>query len=148
MKTRTGIFLIVISIVLAGELHKVDSQDIQTSQIEANVPDEKVFDSILKRDLEKFFSNMSRGKTEVSYELLRKAPTQAGVAYPKFYLWVTAKKDGKVIHEGAIRVAAIERKEFEITDYLSKEDIRRSSGTLKKIFPQVLCEKILAKAYE
>jgi hypothetical protein len=147
MKTRTVIFLVVVSIVLTGLLLKAhSSQDIQSSHIDANVPDEKEFDSILKRDLAKYFSDSEKGKIEVNYELLRKGPTQTGVAYPKFYLWVRVNKDGKVSKEGAVRVAAIEKKEFQITDYLSKEEISETPMRVYQIFPQALCERIIEKA--
>jgi hypothetical protein len=149
IKTRTLILLLSISITLTvGLLSIKASQDIQASHIEGNVPDEKEFDAILKRDLEKYFSDPGKRKIQVSYELFRRTPTQTGVAYPKFYLWVTISINGKPVEEGAARVAAIDKKEFEVINYLKKEDIKRNSAAVHQTFPQALCEKILEKARE
>ena len=147
MKTRTVVFLVVISIVLTGLLTKAHtSQDIQSSHIAGNVPDEKEFDSILKRDLAKYFSDAAEAKIEVSYELLRKEPTQTGIAYPKFYLWVRLSKNGKVSQEGVVCVAAIDKKKFHLMHYLSSEEIKENPARVYKIFSQALCEGIIEKA--
>ena len=125
---------------------QTDLQSLHIEAIEANVPDKKTFDSILTRDLVKYFSDLRKEQIEVQYELLRTEPTQAGVAYPKFYLWIKVSKKGELLDEGAVRVAAIEKKEFDVTDYLRKEDIRRSPTTVYKIFPRALCDRIFQRA--
>lgn len=147
MKINQLACVIIISTIFIGVPYKtVSSQDVQSSHIEGNVPDEKDFDSVLKRDLAKYFADLVKKKVEVSYELLRKQPTQSGIAYPKFYLWVKVSSDGKLIEEGAVRVAAIEKKEFQITDYLSKQQIKKKPAAVSGTFPQALCEKIIEQA--
>jgi len=97
---------------------------IQSSHLEANVPDHSDFDRFLKRDLVAYFSDKFSGPTSVEYELLRKAPTQAGTAFTKYYVWVRVSANGAIRREGAARVAAIGRERFEVTDFLAREEIR------------------------
>lgn len=56
----------------------------------------------------------------MDYELLRNGPTQSGVAYPKFYLWLRATNTEKTVIEGAVRVAAIEKKRFDVTNFIPR----------------------------
>ena len=65
--------------------------------------------------------------TSVRYELLRKEPTQSGVAYPKYYAWVTMDTSAGPV-EGAVRLAAVDRERFEVTDFCSSSDIRTNPG--------------------
>jgi len=80
----------------------------------------------------------------VEYELPREGPTQTGIAYPKYYIWVKCFKGQKVASEGAVRLAAIEQKGFEITDFVSCEQIRASQSVVL-IFPPDVAEKVLGK---
>src|SRR6266571_4747904 len=122
------------------------SHDVGLSHIEANVPAQKDFRRFLIRDLESYFA-VSLGKpVRVDYELLRDAPTQSGVSYPKYYAWVKIFDGNKLISEGAVRVAAIERVRFEVTNYLSKDDIRRDTQAVVKVFPKVLSDSIRSRA--
>jgi hypothetical protein len=115
-------------------------EDIQKSHIDANVPDQFQFDSLLKRDLEKYFSKSK--PVVVKWEFLRDVPTQSGVAYPKYYLWAKIYTDDKLSKEGAVRVAAIERTRFDITDFVSVKQIKNRSQDIYTIFPMAVCEKI------
>ena len=116
--------------------------EIQLSPIEANVPSAERFEKLLLRGLGVYFGN--RAGTKLEYEMLRDGPTQSGVSYPKFYLWVVRSSlDG--LDEGALRIAAIDRKRFEITDFLSAEDIRENPDILKAVFPAPLIPAILHK---
>ncbi len=114
--------------------------------IEANVPEKENFDTYLKRDLNTYFSANADNKIKVEYELLRKPPTQVGVAYPKFYAWVKVLKDNTLQQQGAVRIAAIEQEEFQITDFVSAEKIRREPQILERTFPAALCPKIVELA--
>ncbi|MCF2520882.1 hypothetical protein [Dyadobacter sp. CY351] len=116
-------------------------QDVQRSYLEANIPDEVQFDSLLKRDLEKYFSTKSK-QVVVKWELLGEGPTQSGVAYPKYYLWTKIYKDGKLLKEGAVRVAAIEKTKFDITDFVSIKEINNHQQDIYTIFPGAVCKKI------
>jgi hypothetical protein len=86
-------------------------------------------------------------KTYIKLEFLREGATQSGVAYPKFYLWVAVYDSilKNELGQGAIRVAAIEKKHFQITDYLTKEEIIKIPDSIYQVFPKPVCEKIIAK---
>src|SRR5213078_4351122 len=102
--------LVTISLFLiaAVGIACAQGESIAESHIRANLPDKKNFDKFLKRDLEQYFKDSLQKTVHVEYELLRKGPTQTGIAYPKFYAWVTIRDGEKVIDQGAVRVAAIE----------------------------------------
>jgi hypothetical protein len=119
---------------------------ITSSHIEANVPNGKLFDEYLKRDLEKHFCPADVNPCQVKYELLRKGPTQSGIAYPKYYLWVQCVGSDKLLTEGAARVAAIEQVGFNITDFLTRKQILEDPEQVMRIFPAALNEIILEKA--
>lgn len=125
------------------------SQDIMAeiakSHIEANVPKGKLFDEYLQRDLKDYFCKASKD-CKVDYELLRDGPTQTGISYPKYYLWVKCADKGSVIAEGAVRVAAMEQKSFDITDFLSQEQISESPSQVARVFPAALVDKIVRRA--
>src|SRR5688572_13387656 len=102
---------IAISLLLFGGVAiacATQGESIAESHIRGNVPDEKDFDKFLKRDLEKYFKDVKQKTVTVDYELLRKGPTQSGIAFPKFYAWVTVRDGAVVIEQGAIRVAAVD----------------------------------------
>lgn len=113
---------------------------IQRSHIEGNVPPPEQFDATLRRDLSSYFSTQT-----VSYELLREGPTQSGVSYPKYYLWVKATRQNETV-VGAVRVAAIDKARFEVTDFLPSERIRSDPNQVQQIFPALLVPSILARA--
>ena len=83
-------------------------REIQQSYLDGNTPKKNEFDSLLKRDLEKYFTDIY-GLVTVKWEFLRDGPTQSGVSYPKYYLWTKINKGEKLVTEGAIRVAAIDK---------------------------------------
>lgn len=114
--------------------------------LSANVPDFAHFDQFLNRDLRLYFQKAHPDLTEVRFELLRRVATQSGVAYPKFYAWVKVYKGKQVIDEGAIRIAAIEKTSFQVTHYLSKEEIKKDPGAIDSVFPALLCPGIIERA--
>ena len=115
----------------------------QNSHVDGNVPEQTHFHQYLERDLRAYFQADS-----LEYELLRNGPTQVGVSLPKYYLWVRAKdKTGKVTAEGACRVAAIEKKLFEVLQFLDKESISRNPEQVKTIFPAPLVPIILERSH-
>jgi hypothetical protein len=121
----------------------VDS--IADSQVRANVPDEKDFNSFLKRDLESYFKEQKKKSVVVEYQLLRNEPTQSGTSLPKFYLWVLIKENGALLEDGAVKVAAMEKKKFEILNYLARADIERDVEKVYQIFPRPVADKIKEK---
>ena len=119
--------------------------EIGRSHIEANVPRGKLFDEYLRRDLKRHFCEGAKD-CKVDYELLREGPTQTGIAYPKYYLWVKCLRGSSVSAEGAVRVAAVEQKRFDVTDFLSRKEILASPSQVASIFPAALVDKIVQKA--
>jgi len=119
--------------------------DIAESHIRANVPESADFASLLIRDLKSYFSTGGTETVQVVYEMLRDGPTQTGIAYPKFYLWVTVTRGSEVVNEGAARVAAIEKKRFEVTHFINAKDIQGNPEEPYKVFPQPVADKIKEK---
>src|SRR4051812_42031673 len=122
-RTVTGFLLLIAAIMLD---HQLDLRGrIRASYVEANVPDQNL-EGLLNRDLLAHFAHLlERQDLVLEAKLLRKAPTQAGTSLPKFYAWITVKdRSGKILRQGAARVAAVEKERFEITDFLSAEGIR------------------------
>ena len=143
------IITILVSVLLFGAV--AWSQDnalaaAQRSHVDANVPDEKDFDAILKREITAYVTDRDDKGISVTVELLRNAPTQSGVALPKFYVWIV-KRDAKgaVMEEAAARIAAVEKKRFDVIQYYTKKRIVAEPDLVKKVFPEDVYEKILAK---
>jgi hypothetical protein len=121
-------------------------RDIQASHIQANVPAEADFATFLRRDLAAYFAKDRKGKSiKVDYELLRDGPTQSGISYPKYYAWVRINGGKSDQDRGAVRVAAIERKRFDVTSFASERDIRADPGALALVFPGAVCESIKSR---
>jgi hypothetical protein len=115
---------------------------IANSHINANVPASDQFSNLLARDLQSHFQ-----APRVDYELLRQGPTQTGISYPKYYLWVKIRNSsGGLAAEGAVRVAAIDQVRFEVTHFLPAQEIRETPTTVERVFPRPLVESILAHA--
>lgn len=117
-------------------------QTIRQSHIDANVPEQEKFNEILTRDLHVYFMERLGENISVSYELLREGPSQNGVAYPKYYAFVVIKKNDKTVERGAVRLAAIEKTKFEVTDYLTDKEIQKNPQSIYTVFPKSVCENI------
>lgn len=115
--------------------------EIQTSHIEGNVPNQENFDIFLERDLKAYFNSYGNS-ISLKYQLLRNGPTQSGVSYPKFYVWVQVIENGELVQDGAALVAAIEKKKFEVFDFLSKIDLQKNPSSAAQVFPSALLAKI------
>jgi hypothetical protein len=145
MKSRTLVAVLWLSSLNA--LAQSPLAEIQASHIEANVPAQESFDVFLKRDLLAYFrASETSPATSVEYELLRDAPTQSGLSYPKYYLWVRVRSGRSVLEEGAARVAAIERKRFEVTNFLSRSSIQSEPSEAGAVFPAALVPSVLSRA--
>lgn len=142
--------LLIISILLFVALPALSQaqriiDQVAGSHIEGNVPSKSDFDSFMRRDLASYFKSMTGKAVEIQYEFLRDGPTQTGVAYPKFYLWVKLFENNTIINQGAIRVAAIEKIRFEVTDFLGKDEITMNPEAIYSIFPRPVCDRIRDK---
>jgi hypothetical protein len=123
-----------------------DLSDIAESHIKANVPAQKDFDPFLKRDLTAFFRQSSTTPIRVEYQLLREGPTQTGIAYPKFYAWVKVFSGSRLSKEGAVRLAAIDKARFEVTQFVPKAEAASDPQALARVFPAALIPLILEKS--
>jgi hypothetical protein len=137
-----GMALLVASAARAQPL----LESVQESHIKANVPPASQFSAFLQRDLLSYFKHGLESATSVEYQLLRSAPTQSGVAYPKYYLWVRVLSGTSLLQEGAIRLAAIEKTHFEVTTFILASSIRERPDQVSAVFPSALIHVILAKA--
>lgn len=126
-----------------SELEKIQQQlvELQRSHIDGNVPNKSEFDGILTRDLSAFFQSMGDMIT-VDYQLLRDEPTQVGVSYPKYYVWVRIYSEGQLIEQGAARVAAVEKTRFEVLPFISQSQIQREPMLVEQVFPESLTQAI------
>jgi hypothetical protein len=116
------------------------------SQIEGNVPDRQQFRTLMIRDLTTEFTSRFGKGVRVEYELLREIPTQVGVATPKFYLWVTVTQPNHQTIEGAVKVAAINRKYFTVLTFINRDEIIKTPQSIDRVFPKALGEKIRTRA--
>jgi hypothetical protein len=138
--------LLLASAFLACASSHAQIPGVAESHIAANVPSTNDFRPFLIRDLTAYLKPTHGDKLTVDYELLRDGPTQSGVAYPKFYLWLRATNAEKTVIEGAVRVAAVDKKRFDVIDFVPRADIVSRPDALGRIFPQALIEKIHTKA--
>lgn len=136
------VFLAVLGTLPSFGRQTFPLSSVAQSHIEGNVPAPADFDRFLKRDLTAYFTKQSGKSVSVNYEYLRKGPTQSGVAFPKYYVWVRIYRNKLLSSEGAVRVAAINRTHFDITDYLSKAQIRKGAQPIEAVFPPPVCAEI------
>jgi len=117
---------------------------IAQSHIDANVPKAEEFDQALRYALERRFCGLSR-ECRIEYEFLRKGPTQSGISYPKYYLWIRCFSEDGLKMEGAVRVSA-EDQMFVVRDFLSAKEIISSPEGVGGIFPVALVDEIRERA--
>ena len=120
--------------------------ELQADHIAANVPNEAEFSAFLERDLRAYFAAAGIRSPSVRFEMLRQGPTQSGIAYPKYYLWVWVWSEGSPAVSGAVRVAAVQRERFEVTEFLARERIIAQPGQIGSIFPAPLVQPIRTRA--
>jgi hypothetical protein len=117
---------------------------IQQSHVEGNVPPPEEFNRVLQRDLDAYFATALAPSRHVQYEMLREGATQSGVSYPKFYVWAIFPLTGGD-RRGAVRLAATDKERFEVTDFISDDEIKRNPDRIYETFPRPVCERIKAK---
>jgi len=143
MKIRQ--FIALCLLVLACNLQAQPS--VQRSHIEANVPEERNFHAILRRDLLAYLKAREPGLTDLlQIDLLRDAPTQSGASYPKYYVWVKYRVGAMKVKQGALRLAAIEKSRFEVTNFVSAGEAKQDRKAVEQVFPSALVPDILSRA--
>lgn len=120
-------------------------REIAESHIQGNVPAEKDFSVFLKRDLTAYFNQRAGKQVTVDYEMLRDGSTQTGIGYPKFFAWVRIREGDNVLEEGAVVLAAMDRKAFSVSDYHEANSIRNAPQTVRDSFPPSVAEAILSR---
>lgn len=139
--------LLIAAFFVFASVPAVAQFELQQSHIEGNVPPPESFESFLNRDLLVYFkASGTPGATTVTYKPLRNGPTQSGVSYPKYYLWVKVFSGSKLSQEGAVRVAAVERTHFEVTNFMSKARIHSAPAEVSNDFPAALVPSVLSLA--
>jgi hypothetical protein len=116
--------------------------ELQASHITANVPPDDSFMTLLQRDVRAYLVANRLPSKSVEIELLRKGATQSGVSYPKYYFWMRAVDGARHHIAGAMRVAAIDRVRFDVTDFTPAASIRSDPTSLASIYPAVLIPAI------
>jgi hypothetical protein len=113
----------------------------ESSHAGANEPPSREFDADLRRDLRSYFQGSA-----VAYELLRNEPAKRGIAHPNYYAWVRATAPDGAVREGAVRLTAVDRTHFEVSDFVTVDAIRANPDALEQIFPAPLCPGIRDRA--
>lgn len=120
---------------------------ISMAHIKANAPDEAHFDELLTSSLETYCRDMGGGKpVTVRYAMLRDGPTQAGLGFPKYYVWVEVFDGPRRIVQGAAKAVGINRQELEITDFFSEATIGNLPLSLYRTFPKAAADAAMARA--
>ena len=119
---------------------------LRASHIDGNVPAASDFQKLLRRDVSAYLIRSGAKPSTLAIELLRDGPTQSGVSYPKFYLWVRAITSQGTVVEGAMRVAAVERTHFDVLQFATMAAIRNATAELPATFPAQLIPLIEARA--
>jgi len=152
---RTIQLIVLVGIVVAAGLFLLRIRSeysaaatvaaISQSHIDANVPPDSILDALLRRDLAKYFEPSLGGSLAIDFELLRRGPTQSGIAYPKYYLWVLVRRDQKSLKEGYARVAAVDRTGFTVTDFIPRAAVAEDSTILYAVFPSPVTTEIMKR---
>lgn len=116
--------------------------ELQASHVSANVPPDATFTALLQRDVLAYLVANRLPSEGLEIEPLRKGPTQSGVSYPKYYIWIRAVDQAGRRSEGAMRVAAVDRARFDITDFTPATSIRSDPTSLDAIYPALLIPAI------
>ena len=105
---------------------------------------DSALDRIMARGLTEYFSKRAGSPVRIAYEYLRMGPTVAGIAYPKYYLWVhVTKPSGENAAVGAVRVAVIDST-IEVTHFFPRAYIEKKPASLDAVFPKSVVVAIRA----
>lgn len=98
------------------------------------------------RDLRAYFKLESDSKTSVGYELLEDGTYGGGKSFPHYCVWVYIYDGNKVLEQGIAAVAAENKQRFDVTKYISKEEIKKNPKAVAETFPPILCPEIIDRA--
>lgn len=115
-----------------------DRLNSQSDQVNLN-PD-------LQISLEDYFRLEQKKNVTVKYEYLRKAGTETGMSFPKYYVWVEISDGLSFLQKGAARLSGTDTNKFEVTHYLSESEIKANPANVYSIFPKQLSDEIIKRA--
>ena len=133
---------IAISLCLGGIVY-FGLSGIPEGHIEENVPEQEYLDDYLQRDLERYFTELKSEPIQIEYILLRDEPTQVGLTYPKYYVWVDIQTEDGYLESGAVYIVAISGEYFQVYDYKNEEEIKQDHSILYELFPDDVCDQII-----
>ena len=152
-KFFVGIGLILVALVWvhfgplsspAAEQDMTEDQFVQSladSHIQGNVPADKDFLPFLQRDLNVHFGGQAGTPAVQRVEMLREGPTQSGVSYPHFYLWVMLL-DGR---EAVVAVDAIDKKRFQVDQVFFAAEIATNQEVMNGKLPPPVAASALKR---
>ncbi len=129
------------------ELAVVVMQQIRRDQVAANVPPNSRFHEYLERDVRAFLVQRNQEDVQLSVDLLRTPPTQVGIAFPKYYVWIEASSPTQGDLSVAARVAAVGGREFRIQEFIPRREINAQPDALHRTFPAGLVPHIIEQAH-
>lgn len=116
---------------------------IAKSHIDGNVPAPEEFAALMKRDVKAYLESEGH-RANPKITLLRDGPTQTGIAYPKYYVWI--QTDGRQPIQGAMRLSAVNKERFLVSDFMPLSEIQKAPDEVAKVFPKSVAKKILTLA--
>lgn len=120
--------------------------DVAESHIQGNVPAGQDFRPFLIRDLPSYLKPRYGDKIAFDYEFLREGPTQTGIGFPYYYLWIKGTNSEGTTINAAVEVAAVSKLRFNITAFVPRQEIAAHPETLRDKFPELLIQSIYNKA--
>jgi hypothetical protein len=143
--TIAALTVLAAVLLMAGLKIQGIQPSLPESHIEANIPPRSDFDRFLFRDLRGYFESQGNTVADSGFELLRQHPTQNGVGYPKYYVWLWYKRSDGLKVEGAASVSAQDKVQFYVTRFLSREQILSDPTLLGSFIPKELIKIIESK---
>jgi hypothetical protein len=131
--------------IASAEMERMVAK-LQADHIAANVPADADFMGLLRRDVASYLRANGMERPTLTLELLRRGPTQSGVSYPKYYIWIRGAGPNSSTIEGAMRVEAVERLRFVVTDFALANAIHAHTADLSSTFPAMLIPSIERRA--
>lgn len=130
-----GIASLVSILAACGDLAgRAALRNVSQTYVDANVADSQEFDRLLKRNILTFLRSADHDGDSVSVKLLRSDPTQTGTSWPKYYAWIRLTKAKRLVIEGVVRVACIDKKRFDVTHFLTVSQINSTPEQVGRIF--------------
>jgi len=117
------------------------AQKLAESHVSGNVPAAKELIPQQTRDLNLYFSSQPGGSATQKFDWLREGPTQVGLSYPKFYVWVQLQ-DGR---EAAVEVAAVNKQKFHVAEVFFATDITKDRRVMDGHMPAPVVEAALSR---